>query len=82
MAGSSNPNAEENWSFTITNTGGTGWSIGGFVTLGSSFFVFGPQNCNPATVPWSSGWTLEIGVAAPTGTVVVFGDTFTVEILS
>jgi len=73
---------ELGWSFTVTNIGGTGFSIGGTATSGQSIFAFGPQTGSQPAVPWSSGWTLEIMVAYGTGTYYTAdGDTFTVEIL-
>ena len=81
LSGSALMTVEENWSITITNTGGTGVSFGGVFSNASAFvYVWGPQETDAVTVPWSSGWTLEIGVSS-NGSVIVHGDTFTVEIL-
>ena len=74
-------NSEQNWSLIVTNTGGTGTSFGGTNTTNASAFAVGTLNCGckPA-VPWSTGWNLQILVSSNGSTV--FGDTFTVEILS
>jgi hypothetical protein len=72
-------NEETSWSFIVTNTGGTGCQIGGTTTVGSDAGAFGPGQTGTVTVPWTSGWTLEIEVSTGTGTAE--GDTFVVEIL-
>ncbi len=73
---------EQNWSFIVTNTGGTGCSIGGTTTAGSSTLALGPGTVYRPPIPWSSGWTLQIWVSYSTATYyTVDGDTFLVEIL-
>ncbi len=84
LGGATLDNEEQSLTYTITNTGGTGWSIGGVQMNGaSSYAAVGTQNC--ATIPalpWSTGWTLGIWVAwSNSGTTTVLGDIFTVEIL-
>jgi hypothetical protein len=66
-------------SFIITNTGGTTEVIGGqsFYPAGTASYS-GSAN---ATIPWTSGWTLEISANASSGSVTADGDTFVVEIL-
>jgi hypothetical protein len=70
------------WQFTIANNGGTTGSIAGFkpTSAVSQVAPFASQSVSPATLPWASGWTLQIDVLADTG-VTADGDLFTVEIL-
>jgi hypothetical protein len=76
------PDGPSFWQFTIANTGSTTGSFAGIrpETTYSSLGSFGGQTVSPATLPWSTGWTLEIQVFADTG-VPIDGDLFTVEIL-
>jgi hypothetical protein len=66
-----------NFSILITNTGGTGCTAAGTVIQGgSSDVVHGAL-----TVPWSTGWSLQVKVNASSGSIIADGDTFVVEIL-
>ncbi len=60
-------NNEQNWTFMVTNIGSTSFSIGGTSAIVSSIFAFGPQSVLHPSVPWSSGWTLQIKVASRNG---------------
>jgi hypothetical protein len=72
-----------NWSFIVTNAGGTACTVAGTATTGGAgiTFAFGPGQTGTVTVPWSSGWTLEIEADSTSGTIPVAGDTFVVEII-
>jgi hypothetical protein len=72
---------EMNFSIIITNTGGTGCRAAGTV-IGNSSFAVGPGTGSGLTVPWSSGWNLQVKVDVSSGSVIADGDTFVVEILA
>jgi hypothetical protein len=65
----------------MMNTGGTAFSISGVNVIPGSEYIYGSQNVTHPTIPWTSGWVLEIGVASRSGTVTVNGDSFLVEIM-
>lgn len=76
------PAGGQTWDFVIANTGSTTGSMSG-IRPGSSENTVAPigyQSVSPATLPWASGWTLELAVYADTG-VKEEGCSFTVEIL-
>ena len=54
---------EENWSFIVTNVGGTGFAIGGTTTAGQQTLSLGPASVNHPAVPCSSNWYLQIEVS-------------------
>jgi hypothetical protein len=63
------PAGAQTWDFVIMNTGSTTGSLSG-ITPGASENTLRPpgfQSLSPATVPWASGWTLELWVFADTG---------------
>jgi hypothetical protein len=68
---------EQTFNVIISNAGGTSWLLAGTLcnegTSCSSTFYQG------TSLPWSSGWTLEIGVDGPGN--IAYGDVFIVEIL-
>lgn len=74
-------NDEQGYSFTLINTGGTGFSIGGTqLSFEAEIGGIGPQTLTSVpAIPWTTGWTLAVYVAG-SGTAV--GDTFIVEIIS
>jgi hypothetical protein len=76
------PVGGQTWDFVLMHTGSTTGSIAG-IRPGSSQNTLAPvgyQSVSPATLPWASGWTLEVFVQAATG-VIEEGCSFTVEIL-
>lgn len=77
------PAGGQTWDFVIVNTGGTTGSLSG-IRPGSAQNTLGPlgfQSVSPAILPWTSGWTLKIGVIASVG-IKEEGSSFTVEILN
>jgi hypothetical protein len=70
------------YQFIIVNTGATTGSLTGLVPGSSPNTTqpFGMQSVSPATLPWASGWTLEVSVATNAG-FNTFGTSFTVELL-
>jgi hypothetical protein len=54
----------------------------GLMPGSASFAVqsFGAGSVSPATLPWASGWTLQILVSSAPGTTAS-GDLFTIEII-
>ena len=70
------------YQFIIVNTGATTGSLTGLVPGSSPNTIqpLGMQSVSPATLPWASGWTLEISVATNAGSNT-FGTSFTVELL-
>lgn len=70
------------YQFVLARTGTTTGSMGGLMP-GASVNTFAPVAIanTGVTLPWGTGWTLQVQVSANTG-VTVFGDLFTVEILN
>lgn len=76
------PSGVSQWEFEVLNTGSNTGSLGGLMPGASAYTVkpFGYQNV-PVSLPWSSGWTLQIAVWADSG-VKELGFGFTVEVLN
>jgi hypothetical protein len=76
------PDGAQHWEFIIVNTGSTTGSLSGLVpgSTNNSVQAVGYTTVAPATLPWATGWTIEIGFQS--NYIAAYGETFAVEILN